>query len=307
MTKKFNWWLLLACIFFSNGLLWADVVIFESGKVIAGKVLQQDRDGVLVQMDYGTFRYPLSLIKAVKKTTVTSSPEPSSGQQIPDWARIISSLATNGWAHEMKQVPATVIDNGDLKDVPYISFRCNTGGYEINIYGDLDHPAGLEIGAINYLVKNDEAKSNCASFISSMLGDAGDRAIVDSFKLEQKVLKRHDGLTLETTLPDEPDAYGGWWVSAYDETLLAKARASGAELLAITQPRAERPPQPTAVVSQSVASSPAPAAWTTNELSYSQSANLSSGDGRVYVRGYYRANGTYVHSYTRSYPHSHKH
>jgi hypothetical protein len=304
MTKKLTFCLVLVLILFSCGSVKADVVILESGKVITGKVLQQDTDGVLIQMDYGTFRYPLSMIKDVKKTALASPSEASSGQRIPNWARIISSLATNEWAHELKQIPATVIDSGELKDVPYVSFRCNSGGYEINIYGDLDHPAGVEIGAVNYLVKNDEAKRNCVNFISSVLANANDQAIVGALNLTQKDSTKRDGLTFETTLPDEPDAYGGWWVSVYDEDSLTKARVSGAELLAITQPRAEPPPRRDVAIAQPA--TPETTDWTASDLSYSRSgtSGSSSGGGQVYVRGYYRSNGTYVHSYTRSYPHS---
>jgi hypothetical protein len=128
--------LLVFAILFHNSLI-ADVVILESGKVITGSVLQRDSDGALIQMDYGTFRYPSSLIKDVRKKAVTSPQESPTGKRIPNWAKIISMLATNDWAHELKQIPATVIDNGVLEDVPYVSFRCNTDGYEINIYGDL--------------------------------------------------------------------------------------------------------------------------------------------------------------------------
>src|ERR1017187_10732836 len=134
-------------------------------------------------MDYGTFRYPSSLIKDVRKEAVPSPQESPNGKQIPNWAKIISVLVTNGWQHELKQIPATVIDNGVLKDVPYISFRCNSGGYEINIYGDLDNPTGVEIGVVNYLVKNDDAKSNCANFIRSILTSDADRKIVRMLNL----------------------------------------------------------------------------------------------------------------------------
>jgi hypothetical protein len=297
-------------IIFSFGLLLqpplkADVVILQSGGVIIGKVLQQDSEGVLVQMDYGTFRYPKSMIKDVRKQDSAAPVESQSTQRIPNWAKIISELATNGWAHELKQIPATVIDNGVLQNVPYISFRCNSGGYEINIYGDLDNPAGVEIGAVNYLVKSDEAKSNCVDFISSVLTSDGDEEIVRALNLNHKVLEKKEGLTFETTFPDEPDAYGGWWVSVYDESALTNARASGAELLTITQPRVAPKPQPVAMAQPTMPVADSMPSWSTNDFSYARpSTSDDSGDGgSVYVRGYYRSNGTYVHSYTRSSPH----
>ncbi|HXC34357.1 MAG TPA: hypothetical protein VNV43_00680 [Candidatus Acidoferrales bacterium] len=278
----------------------ADVIILQNGDVMTGTILQTNSDDVLVRFDYGTYSYPQSQIKDVRVET-NASPVQYSPQRVPNWAEIISALATNSWAHDLKQIPATVIDNGVLKDVPYISFRCNSAGYEVNIYGDLDKPAGFEIGAINYLVKNEDAKRNCVNFISSLLNN-NDSAIVHALSTSQKDLEKNKGMTFETTFPDEPDAYGGWWVSVYDESALAKARASGAELLSITQPRVA-PSQQQAVIStwQSNSTTRDPSSnWSANEMSDSGNSGYS-GD-RVYVRGYYRRDGTYVHSYTRRYP-----
>jgi hypothetical protein len=284
----------------------ADVIILEKGNVITGNVLQQDSDGILIQMDYGTIRYPTSWVKDVKKETVTTSTNSPGRQRIPSWAKIISMLATNEWAHELKQIPASVIDNGILKDVPYVSFRCNASGYEINIYGDLDNPAGVEIGAVNYLLKSDDAKSNCVNFISSVLASADDKKIVQGLNLKIKDVEKRDGMTFEITLPSEPDAYGGWWVSAYGESTLATARASGPELLAITQPRIPPKPQLVAVAPHPAVTPPdSVSSWSSEDLSNARPSvsDSSNTGGRVYVRGYYRKDGTYVHSYTRSYPH----
>ena len=242
--------------------------LLKHGKSSLGKVLQQDSDGALIQMDYGTFRYPLSRIKDVRKETIAAPSESVSGQRIPNWAKIISLLVTNGWAHGLVRFAATVIDNGVLKDVPSVSFRCNTGGYEINIYGDLDNPSGVEIGAVDYLVKDDEAKSNCVNFICSVLANGDDQKIVGALNLKQKDLTNETGMTFETTLPDEPDAYGGWWVSVYDEKSLATARASGPELLAITQPRIEPPPRPIYFTPQPAAAPPETTPWTASDFSY---------------------------------------
>jgi hypothetical protein len=243
----------------------------------------------------------VSLIKDVRKDTVSSLNESNSAQRIPSWGKIVSILATNGWAHELKQIPATVIDNGVLQDVPYISFRCASAGYEINIYGDLDKPAGVEIGAINYLVSSDVAKSNCMNFISSVLISDGYEEIVRTLKLNRKDLKKKERMTFETTFPDEPDAYGGWWISVYDENALTNARASGAELIAIKQPQIIPKAQSAAVISQSTVAPPEPTyTWSADELSYSRPSRSTGGE--VYVRGYTRKDGTYVSSYTRSAP-----
>lgn len=286
----------------------ADVIILQNGKTVAGTILQQDVNGVLVQLDYGTVRYQTPYIKEVKKESVALTGE-SESQRIPNWGRIISTLATNVWVQDIKQIPATVIYDGILNNVPYISFRCNGAGYEVNVYGDLDNPAGFEIGAVNHLNKNAMAKTNCIKFVATILKTEADKRLVLNLNSNGKVVMARDGITFEITQPDEPDAYGGWWISVYDTNALVKARVSGPELLAITQPKAEAKFQSQAPAQ--VTAAPEVQNWTPAEISYSRprisysspdaTSYAGSGD-RVYVRGYTRKDGTYVSAHTRSKP-----
>jgi hypothetical protein len=285
----------------------ADVVILQNGKTVAGTILQQDEDGILVQLDYGTTRYEKPYIKEIQKESVARSVE-SKNQRIPSWGKIISALASNVWVQDIKQIPATVIENGVLNNIPYISFRCNGAGYEVNIYGDLDNPAGFEIGAIYHLNGNATAKTNCIKFVATVLKDDADRKLISNLDSNSKDIKTHQGITFEITRPEEADAYNGWWVSVYDTNALSKARASKVELLAITQPKAGPKFQPQVQVpTQSTITTPEISNWTQKEISYSRprasysSSSESIGD-RVYVKGYYRKNGTYVSGHTRSRP-----
>jgi hypothetical protein len=248
---------LLIAIFFGFSLsLRADVLVLQSGAVITGKVLQQDANGVLMQMEYGTYRYPLALVKDVKKEAATAPHVSNNGKAIPDWAQIVTLLANNSWAPEIKQVPATVINYGKFNNVPYVSFRCASGGYELNVFGDLNNPAAVQIGAMNYLKDSAAAKSNCVNFICSVLANAADRKMVRALNWSQKDVQHNGSMSFETLLPGEWGSYGGWWVTVYDTNALANARASDAELLALTQPNVA-PTQPVAATAQ-----PAPAAIT---------------------------------------------
>ena len=215
----------------------ADVLLLQSGAVVTGKVLQQDGSGVLMQTEFGTYRYPAAWIKDVQKEAAAARHVSNNGQTIPDWAQIVTALADSGFAPEIKQVPAPVIRSGNFKNVPYVSFRCAYGGYEINIYGDLNQPAAVQIGAMGYLQNNAVAKSNCVNFVCSALANADARKMVRALNWSQKDVQTKNGLTCETLLPGEMGAYGGWWVSVYDSTALANAQASDAELLALAQPR----------------------------------------------------------------------
>jgi len=255
ITKSFSAIKLLAACALGLGcqpLLKADVVILESGGVLTGKVLQQDDDGILIQLESGTHRYPRSWVKEVKKEPAAAPHVSNNGQRIPDWAQIVTLLANTGWSQGLKQVPATMIENGVWKNVPYISFQCRSGGYELNIFGDLSNPAAVQIGAMAYLKSSDEAKSNCVNFICSVLANADDRKMVRALSWTQKDTERNAGMTFETILPGEWGSYGGWWVSVYGEDALAAARASDAELLMLAQlPVAA--PQPAAVTVQPTA------------------------------------------------------
>ncbi len=241
----------------------ADVVILQNGGVITGSILQQDAEGVLIQMNSGTYRYPPSWIREVKKEAATAPHVSNNGRRIPDWAQIVSLLANTGWSQGLKQVPATVINYGNFDSVPYISFRCAAGGYEINIFGDLDNPAAVQIGAMNYLKQSDEARSNCVNFICSVLANAADRKMVRALNWSQPDSQKNSGLTFEILQPGEMGSYGGWWVSVYNANGLASARASEAELLALTQPRTA-PAPPAMTTAQPMAANAQPAAAATN-------------------------------------------
>lgn len=259
---------LLAVISFGlwlQPLLKADVVILQNGAVVTGNVLQQDGDGVLLQMDSGTYRFSPASVRDVKKEAAAAPHVSNNGQRIPDWAQIASLLANNGWAQGLKQVPAPVINSGVWANIPYISFRCASGGYEVNIFGDLNRPAGIQVGAMSYLNQSAEARSNCINFICSVLANADDRKMVRALNWNRKDLEKKGGMTFETILPGEWGSYGGCWVSVYNDNELANSHASEAELLGLAQPRVAAAAQPavvaiTNVFNQSGAAAPQPAA-----------------------------------------------
>jgi hypothetical protein len=272
----------------------ADVLILQYGDIVIGHIIQTNKDGVDIQQSSGEVHWPAAMVSQVKKES-----DESTTNRIPSWVKIVSQLASKEWAHDIKQIPATVIDNGALKDVPYISFRCNTGGYEMNIYGDLDNPSCVEIGAIGYNVNSVHAKSNCVDFISSVLTQRLDKSIIQSLKWSAKDMTNYLGTTFEVTLPSEPDAYGGWWISVYSEDSLSNARATGAELLSITQPKS----RPVATPSYVTPANTTPTyQWSDNDITtYSRPAKTKTpNSGAVWVNGYTRSNGKYVNGYYRN-------
>jgi hypothetical protein len=237
--------------------VFGDKLVMINDRIVTGTVLETNVNNVLLLTDYGTIKYPVAAVKEIR-IDQSSLVEAVITNTLPDSKTIILRLHKQPWATDLKQIPATIIDKGILKNVPYISFRCG-GDYEVNIYGDLDHPAGIEAGVYRKLISDDTAKRNCAAFVRVLLGQDADKSMIQKIDFS-KDLKTNSSLTFEVTPPTAEDAYGGWWLSVYSEQKLDLARATDDELKYITADKTKP------VGGQN------PEAWTADELALARSA-----------------------------------
>jgi len=214
----------------------ADTLVFATGRTLTGTVVKTNGDDLLVMMDYGTFNFSRANIKEIR-TEQVEIVELQNTNRLPPFKVLLPLLAKQGWSTDLRQIPATVIDKGMLRNVPYVSFRCG-GDYEVNIYGDLNHPAGIEAGVYRKLLEDGSAKANCVQFVSGLLGQPADKEFARALNAE-KDLKVRDGLTFEITPPSAEDAYLGWWISIYSEKELNLARASDDEVKQISTAKAD--------------------------------------------------------------------
>lgn len=300
--------LFLSLLFCTAQFARCDIIILGHGEIVSGEVIQQNDDEVTVKLDGDPITYQKYSVKNVRLTSTDGNGHPfefADTNRIPNWGKIVSTFTKPSWAYQPRQIPATVIDNGVLKDVPYVSFHCAGDCYELNIYGDLENPACVEVGVLKTLAKNEHARSNCVDFVASILTRFSDQRIARALKHSKQTVT-NDDLTFEITLPDEPDAYGGWWISVYNESALEAARASDNDLLSITEPMVRPKIQAAQPASQPTTQNTDAYSWASSDLSYARQPSSSSGyGGRVYVHGYVKKNGTYVSPYTRSAPHRH--
>jgi hypothetical protein len=280
----------------------SETVTLTDGRILEGKITRKTDTAIVILFDYGMSNIPLTKVKSIQDGEVVQtfgSNQPEENRFAPHWREIVEKIIQQSWVSGYSQIPATVIDKGVFRHVPYISCRINSD-YELNIYGDPDNPMGIEIGVYRGLTSSEEAQKNCLQFIASILKNPSSKAAIGNLD-RNKANSVVDGtLTLEITLPSSEDSYGGWWISAYNETGLGTVRAKEEELKAIS----------VASVAQTEASND-PVAWSNSEIQQARptpqtvvapqtsgySSNYSS--GRVYVRGYYRKDGTYVQSHTR--------
>jgi hypothetical protein len=221
---------LATCILYAPSTL-ADTLFFTNGRTVAGKVIQTNGEDVLVLAPYAAYNYSRSHIKEIQidPENVTDS---ANTNRLFAFRDAILRLSKQFWATNITPIPATVIDKGILRNVPYSSFQCGEN-YEVNIYGDLEHPAGIEIGFYKTLTDDQLRKANCIKFVSALLAEPADKDIVQALD-QLKDIKTRNDLTFEITPPTADDSYHGWWISVYSEQQLNMARASDLEMKSIT-------------------------------------------------------------------------
>jgi len=309
----------------------ADEIHLTSGKSLTGLIIGE-RNGMYVVL--GDAQLTTVFQSSVEKVTIDPETRPDASatsksnppSRLPSWRGVLMKLSETSWADPILFIPATVITNGVFRNVPYVSFSCGMG-WEMNIYGDLEHPCALELGAsakgrlLSSSGKLDYGQSKALDFMKQVFTNSAEIQVLD--KLGNEETKRvANGLTFEVTPPTADDAEGGWWLSIYEAAATDNARATDAELAELTTPNrapvasegkvtaALAPPPPQQITTVFPAASPtvshspvSDSAYRDSSPSYFAAPHASSSyGGSVYVHGYTKRNGTYVAPHTRSGP-----
>lgn len=252
----------------------ADTIVFSTGRVLTGTVACTNREELLVVTDHAAFNFARSSIKEIR-TDHLQEAELRTTNRLPSFKTALTTLAKKPWASDLRPIPAAVIDKGILSHVPYMSFRCGQD-YEVNIYGDPERPAGIEVGVYRKLLADASAKMNCIGLAADLMGNPNDRDLIKRLNTE-KDLQTQDGLTFEITPSSAEDAYMGWWISAYSERALQAARASDDEMKRISIPSAD---------AEREAQSGDPTSWSAEDLklvrkTYPATITFATASGQV--------------------------
>lgn len=218
-------------------------------------------------------RSPLLTLALALTLSLARAADPA----IPSLDQVLANLPSVGFTEPAEPIPATVVDVGVLKYVPYASHRVGPDR-ELNVYGDPERPTCIEIGLYRGLLASDEEKGRCLMLLQALLPDVSLRGI--SLKGGKSM---RNGVVAEVTPPTAPDAYGGWWISVYSLTRLRSESGMQSSVSEVT-------------VSKSAAPSLLErAGWKLKDLTQSR-----PGSSSVYVRSYYRKDGTYVKGHPRT-------
>lgn len=151
--------------------------------------------------------------------------------RLPAMEAVVKAAQAQPWGSDLKQIPATVIEVGELASVPYLSFAGND--VELNVYGDPAKPAGIEVGTKS---ESPEVRAQVKAFLAGLLNE-NDRKGLDTIPEGKEV--EADGLALEITPPTAADGFGAWWVTASHPAGIKGAKASVGEMNEMAQPATE--------------------------------------------------------------------
>lgn len=223
--------LLLAALVFGMAA-WAPAaeILLKNGDSLRGQITKQTKSQVTLSID--------GIKRVISKRDILRIrdldnfeeffPAILAQGQFPSWRVIAHDLQAEDWVRTFEPIRPTLIKEGIFRNVPYRSFLVNKE-YELNIYGNPNSPAAIEMGIYGMHNRNKKAQRRCKQFLASYLTE------ISQFRAMREIDPKGDkikagGLTLVVTPPMAIDAFGAWWISIYNEKEVEKARLSDAQM-----------------------------------------------------------------------------
>ena len=216
-----------------------DALLLKNGKTVRGLIIKNTSKEVLLQEKDKETSYPKSDIVRILDATNegTEFTEIFKKGELPAWRVIANDLRTNDAIKSFEEIPATAVDNGVFKNVPYMSFRVN-GNVEFNIYGNPEDPAGIEFGIYGGQSGDRRLRRVLRSYLAGYLNTRDEIATLYALSFEGGI-KQSGNLVFEVTPKNAPDAYDAWWISLYNKKDLDAARVSDKAYAKMTVPASE--------------------------------------------------------------------
>lgn len=164
---------------------------------------------------------PQATSPAGQTTAAPVTPAVVTGERLPTLAAFTKLAKRQDWGLDLKEITATAVDVGVMRNVPYRSFR--SGDYEVNVYGDPDKPAAIEIGVYGKEILSSMAKDDIKAFMQQAMIYPEDKEVVRKLEMSKET-RRREGVTFDVTPPNAKDAYNGFWITIYDNVRLQNSR-----------------------------------------------------------------------------------
>lgn len=256
-----------------------DTLLLKDGRTVRGLIVKNTASAVTLQEEFEENVYPKSEIVRIRDEADVAAvfTEMLDRGDLPSWRVIANDLRLNDAIKTVVEIPATAIDNGIFKNVPYKSFRVNDY-IELNIYGDPNDPAAVEMGIYGKHSGNREAREILRSYLSGFLTTRAEVAALYGIGLDDG-LARAGKLTFRVSPKTAPDSYGAWWIAIYNEKDLEATRLGEAQYAKLTRPFHEVVDKRGLVMANG---------WTDRDLNASERLEAEGEGSRVILRGFYR-------------------
>lgn len=213
-----------------------DRLEMEDGSSIPCLILRNSAKSVLIQTKTGEIEVPKDEIRRIYDAPdddVFFADVVPRGE-LPSWRSIVHDMRTHDGVKSFEQIPATAINSGLLRNIPYMSFRVNSLS-ELNVYGPQDNPVAIEFGVYAGRKLSKKRRQIFKEFIAGHLDTREEIGAL--YRLNPNNRKEQGGkLSFRLIGPDEPDGYGGWWLVVYRPDRIEKARVNEAAYAKVTMP-----------------------------------------------------------------------
>lgn len=255
-----------------------DSLVLKNGNVIHGLILKNTKDAIIIQEKFGENTYPKGDIVRIRDEANVNIEYTDINRkgELPAWRVIANDLRLNDNIHSLVEVPATIIDTGDFKNIPYISFRANKD-IELNIYGDPEDPAAIEMGIYGFKSGIPRLRRTLRAYLAGFLSTKEEVAALYSLPFTGGK-KTVGNITLEITPKSAPDSYGAWWITLYNKAELDRVRLDDAEYAKLVRPMSE------VWEGNKLRAN----AWSDEQLEQSQRIRQANAQDGVILRGFYR-------------------
>lgn len=256
-----------------------DSIVLKDGRTIRGLIINNTASTIVMQEEFNENTYPKNGIVRILDEADTAALFTDAHRKgdLPPWRVIANDLRTNDAIKSLVEIPATMIDNGEFKNVPYKSFRVNRD-IELNIYGDPKDPAGLELGIYGSRSGDHKLRCKLRSYLAGFLSTRKELAALYALDLNGGI-QQAGGTTLEITPKSAPDAYGAWWISLYNRKTLADVRLDDAEYAELTMPMEKVLDKRGRVIASG---------WGQDDLEQCKHGDIAKKNGPVLLRGFCR-------------------
>lgn len=256
-----------------------DTIVLKDGTTLQGIIVENTSDSVTLQQAYREVKVPKPDIIRIRDESDDAAYFASMHRKgsLPPWRVIVNDLRLHDKIKSFEQVPATVIDVGAFKNVPYQSFRINQD-IEMNIYGDPDDPAAVEVGVYGPRKSNQRLHQMLRQYLAGYLTSRDELRALYSIPKSGGSADAGE-MRISVTLPDAPDSYGAWWIGISNPGELDRIRMSDADYAKLVRPMDEVFDKDGNVLSS---------AWREEEADLSRRLSQMGDNAKVFLRGFYR-------------------